>query len=1467
MADTTTLGGINLNSHPYWDDYDEQKNYKKILAIPGRVAQAREFTQAQTIVQHQVTRLSNAIWQNGTILRGCAISVNDSKTTVQISAGDVYIDGDIINFPDTTYLEIQGTGTEVIGLVKTERIITEVEDYTLKDPAQNYDNYNQPGAHRLQITWEWRVVNRNGVAVQTLEGGVPQANTVVSDGIGVFTFKDGDRAEAEATTSDVTQQILDISAKRDFMKSGNYVLQGLKMKVLEHPEYKWDMKQLVVTAGIARIQGYDITIQTNWAGDLPVSRDTDTILDEPWIFVDYDPATGLGGQYRLGERPVCEVQTVVGTVTAVNGPIRNFSSTRPALTRGGTPGGSDELSEQAVVSILAVNKGGEWDPIQGAFLGGTTYSPSAYLKDGNNIDWSPSGAEPSPGETYSVAYTYRKQLVKQVMAMTEVHNEQLVHETDDTLAQSYLCEINEYTGASVRIVLAEDGGAAPSDFVASQFAKDIDFTIRATGFVDWFNYDVQVVEVLRGVLDGTDDVTGLTGGYSFYQIIAVASDDGEFNYDTLEFEGATYNYEETTDYEYDAGVPHLSWGPSGPGTSEPGSGSTYQVAVRARKYLTSNHPEPGDTYFVSYYYWAVKIPGDYLGRDSFYSRWLEEDDPLNIRQHYGLDLQDSVNFWKTVNYNDNPPTIDKPNTGTMVEISYTYYLPKFAVVEYNDTNPVKVSLGLASKNPTEPVFDEQDNNILLGKVYMPADGLNMVVTEFGVVTLKVTDLHDMRKRIIRTEQNLADTWLDLDAKSMPVANKKGISTSTFKNNERFDTGWPNTAWSIDPDWEELTFPHEDSMYTLEVDDAQTSGKIYDTICTLSPNGLETVENPFYTGHESIAPYALANQAMFLEAQSLYMTLKPSGDTVIIPRTEYFQSQADADAWGKSDLAKLTDPAPWFAGGWRGGQQNDAVNAGDGGVAAVPNDNMTQQWTSQYIREIQGVCRQIPVDISIPGGLPPTSELALDFFVYFGGVLVPLTMLSGTPAGTISNTFRPRLQDNGADVRFTIPPNIPEGRIEVKVVSNPIMINGKEWTTSVTAIFDAAVVEKLTMVFDKCRCNCYACNRCANCWNCRARCGTGPLAETLEPIGRMRFCREIEVDFYSVHPKYGVYGCLVKTENGNPTSNTVANGMISRKYLSATQMAGAGMKKFTFDDPVFFKDEAYAIVITGEDGFNINSLSEIAAGRDIRCKLAKLGEKDLVNGVTVGSQPFKNGIFWRSLTGVTWEQDQTSDLKFRASFNLYPTNSEQIVQLQPVETTNATAFICMWNSQAVDGTKVTFEYKTRKGSWTEFSPYMLTKLTEVADQLILRARLSSTSPNITPFVEKICGMYIQSHTAELKVVTKLFELNEQSDTLDVWINAHLPSGCSQFLRVSFDNGVTWTDLDQQLNGMPNGNLVELAPVDLNAENVKIKYHWQVVLPNPQVFTAYRVEIRCTATGTTARLKNPRFSNFVSIASNS
>ena len=54
---------LYFNVDPYYDDFDQTKNFHRILFKPGRAVQARELTQAQTILQDQITKFADNIFK------------------------------------------------------------------------------------------------------------------------------------------------------------------------------------------------------------------------------------------------------------------------------------------------------------------------------------------------------------------------------------------------------------------------------------------------------------------------------------------------------------------------------------------------------------------------------------------------------------------------------------------------------------------------------------------------------------------------------------------------------------------------------------------------------------------------------------------------------------------------------------------------------------------------------------------------------------------------------------------------------------------------------------------------------------------------------------------------------------------------------------------------------------------------------------------------------------------------------------------------------------------------------------------------------------------------------------------------------------------------------------------------------------------------------------------------------------
>ena len=61
----------NFNVSPYFDDFDEEKQFYQVLFRPGVAVQTRELNQLQTILQNQIERFGNHVFKNGTIVSGC----------------------------------------------------------------------------------------------------------------------------------------------------------------------------------------------------------------------------------------------------------------------------------------------------------------------------------------------------------------------------------------------------------------------------------------------------------------------------------------------------------------------------------------------------------------------------------------------------------------------------------------------------------------------------------------------------------------------------------------------------------------------------------------------------------------------------------------------------------------------------------------------------------------------------------------------------------------------------------------------------------------------------------------------------------------------------------------------------------------------------------------------------------------------------------------------------------------------------------------------------------------------------------------------------------------------------------------------------------------------------------------------------------------------------------------------------
>ena len=85
MANTNP-GGVDLNISPYFDDYNEDKKFVRVLYVPGRAVQARELTQAQSLQQGQIRRFAEYFFKPGAIIEGCEQTVDLNMDYVKLQS-------------------------------------------------------------------------------------------------------------------------------------------------------------------------------------------------------------------------------------------------------------------------------------------------------------------------------------------------------------------------------------------------------------------------------------------------------------------------------------------------------------------------------------------------------------------------------------------------------------------------------------------------------------------------------------------------------------------------------------------------------------------------------------------------------------------------------------------------------------------------------------------------------------------------------------------------------------------------------------------------------------------------------------------------------------------------------------------------------------------------------------------------------------------------------------------------------------------------------------------------------------------------------------------------------------------------------------------------------------------------------------------------------------------------------------
>lgn len=176
------MSQINLDTSPYFDDFDEEKEFYKVLFKPGFPVQARELTTLQSILQNQISKFGEHFFKEGSMVIPGAITYNGNYTCVLVNPQQGGIDVSL-------YLD-KLIGTKIVGQISGVRAkvvnILLPPDEVATNPTI-YISYEDSGSDEEQATFLTNepLINESPIVYgnTTISAGSIFATTLVQDAV------------------------------------------------------------------------------------------------------------------------------------------------------------------------------------------------------------------------------------------------------------------------------------------------------------------------------------------------------------------------------------------------------------------------------------------------------------------------------------------------------------------------------------------------------------------------------------------------------------------------------------------------------------------------------------------------------------------------------------------------------------------------------------------------------------------------------------------------------------------------------------------------------------------------------------------------------------------------------------------------------------------------------------------------------------------------------------------------------------------------------------------------------------------------------------------------------------------------------------------------------------------------------------------------------------------------------------
>jgi hypothetical protein len=349
-------------------------SWQGVVAREDQFAQATDLNDMQTIVERRNRRVGDLVASDGDRIAAGDILVDVASGVVTLTAGLIYARGDVRDIAAAVLTGVPMVGEVVIGIRIAATIVTEIQDADLMGLHPGTEAEGEPGSARVVETTTW---GRSGDG----ENG---------DLIGVYLLRNG--TVLDQSPPPTLSGVVKVIAVYDYQSHGNYIVQGCRVTALG----KTGGDQVFsIEEGIANIYGFKTTRQTALRYSEVELYDLTSAQSEPHVFADGGTGTAV---IALNHPPLSALATAIIT--------KEVTETK---TRGSPANSSDLLDHDNATLILEVKQGAT------TYVAGTNFNFS-----GNSVSWSPTGAEPALGSSYTVKYRYLVAVAPTAVTATSV---------------------------------------------------------------------------------------------------------------------------------------------------------------------------------------------------------------------------------------------------------------------------------------------------------------------------------------------------------------------------------------------------------------------------------------------------------------------------------------------------------------------------------------------------------------------------------------------------------------------------------------------------------------------------------------------------------------------------------------------------------------------------------------------------------------------------------------------------------------------------------------------------------------------------------------------------------------------------------------------------------------------------------------------------------------------------------------